>query len=595
MRKTFTKLLAAVLALLLTACGQQGGGTPDTWEGDPFTLTVRVSEAQDTLDPAQNTAQGGETILYHLFENLLRWEDGGDGWAVLAPGQAESWTAETDYTGSTSYTFKLRAGIKWSDGKAVTAEDFVTAWQRLADPANDLPHRELMASIAGYDEVQESGDASLLAVSAPDDKTFTVTLESGASSLLAELCAGAYTMPVRADLAERQGWGADASATVTNGAYTLSRLTPALVTLERSETYYDTAAVGPDCLQFAAGEGAEEDYGSFLNGDVRLISALPSEALEALAAEENWTPDPVTDLYGVLINTRQAPFDNPDVRLAFRLAVDTQAVTDALGNLTARPAAGLVPYGVADYTQLSDGPEAGGAQPDASAPEESEENPAPYWDFRSHSLDQVTMPEEQDYTADCQEARNLLAQAGYAGGSGFPAVEYVYVTSAMGDAVARSLCSMWQEQLGVTVTARALSQEEYDAALSPAQEDGGDDAAAGETEETAAASYQLAGQSFSAGRWDALDLLDLWHSGNNLSGYASEAADIVLDSARSAQSEEARDAFLHDAEATLLEEAPVIPVCFRGSGYLLGENLTGLFRAPDGVFFLTGIKEAGQE
>src|SRR5699024_10161930 len=96
------------------------------------------------------------------FENLMRWEDDGSGHAVLAPGQAESYEVETDYAGNATYTFTLRSGIQWSDGQAVTAGDFVTAWQRLADPANDLPHRALLKDIAGYSKVQETGDSSLL-------------------------------------------------------------------------------------------------------------------------------------------------------------------------------------------------------------------------------------------------------------------------------------------------------------------------------------------------------------------------------------------------------------------------------------------------
>ena len=148
MRKKYRSLLWALLALLLCACGKapEDGESPD--ESVPLqadVLTVRTGEAQTTLDPAAVTARGGETILYHLYENLLRWEDGGDGWAVLAKGQAENYTLETDYAGNATYTFTLREDAVWSDGTAVKAQDFVFAWQRLADPANDLPHRELLS------------------------------------------------------------------------------------------------------------------------------------------------------------------------------------------------------------------------------------------------------------------------------------------------------------------------------------------------------------------------------------------------------------------------------------------------------------------
>ena len=154
MQKKHTSLPAAllVLAMLLSACGRSnagnGGQEPDGEEGEsPFSVTVCATAAQDTLDPARSTAKGGETILFHLFENLMRWSDDGNGYASLAPGQAESYTLETDYAGNATYTFTLREDLLWSDGEAVTAGDFVTAWQRLADPANELPHRELMLSL----------------------------------------------------------------------------------------------------------------------------------------------------------------------------------------------------------------------------------------------------------------------------------------------------------------------------------------------------------------------------------------------------------------------------------------------------------------
>ena len=190
----FALLLA--LTLLLSACGaQEEPQPPEDAEPEPFTLSVSLPGQADTLDPLRSTAQGTETILHHLFENLMRWEDGGDGWAVLAPGQAESYTVETDYAGNATYTFTLREGLQWSDGRPIAAGDFVSAWQRIADPANDVPHRALLSPIAGYGQVQETGDASLLAVSAPDRRTFVVSLEGSCAWFLEEVCASPYTVP----------------------------------------------------------------------------------------------------------------------------------------------------------------------------------------------------------------------------------------------------------------------------------------------------------------------------------------------------------------------------------------------------------------
>ncbi len=588
MKKRLTALLAALLALTLglTACSQ----TPNISNsiGEPVqpdstasqqVLTVAIGGKQTSLDPAKATAQGSETVLHHLFENLMRWENDGSGYAVLAPGQAESYTTETDYAGNTTYTFQLRRGIQWSDGQPVTAQHFVAAWQRLADPANALPKSELLDVVAGYDQVQSTGDVSLLAVSALDDSTFVVTLNGSCAYFLSELCAGVHTMPYRAEFADDYLWGCTADATICNGPYTAAEFRAGMVVLQRSETYYNAEAVGPDQISIQPADGSEETLAALQSGQLQLLEDLPLSALEELSKDSSWLPEAVTSAFGVLLNTQAPPFDDPDVRQAFRLAVDAQAVADALGDYTTRPATGLIPYGVADYGQRDTAAASAEAPLPAPNAKQAEPQPIVYWDFRAHSEDLVTLPVSPDYAASCQQAQALMAQAGYANGGGFPVVEYIYVDSDTGRTIAQALQSMWQEQLGVTVTIRALNQREYDEMLSAG------------TEEGAVAPFQLAGQSFSSCHNDAAALLELWHSSSdsNVTGYHSDAYDILLDSARAAASMDARDAYLHDAEAILLTDAPVIPVCYSGSSYQLADGLTGLYRAPNGVFFLSAV------
>ena len=585
-------LLAALLALtlLLSACGSQPAAD-DTQEAEPFTVTVCATEAQDTLDGAAATAQGCETILFHLFENLMRWEDDGSGHAVLSPGQAEDYEVETDYAGNATYTFTLRDGIQWSDGQAVTAGDFVAAWQRLADPANDLPHRALLSDIAGYSDVQETGDPSLLGVSAPDDETLVVELTGSCAYFLEEVCAGAYTMPVRQDQAESGKWGGE--DTVTNGAYRVVSLSGGQVELTKSETYYDSAAVGPDILRFVPAS-ADLDYDAFLNGEADLIRDLPEETLQTLADSGSWLPDPVTATYGLLLNTKAEPFTDPNVRLALRLAIDTQAVAEAAGDLTLRAASGLLPYGITDYGTAAPEAEEKAATQNAPDPSQSQQlqEPDSFWDFRTHSLEMVTVPTDSDYEDDCAQARSLLAQAGYPDGADFPAVEYIYVSSDAGKAAAQAVTAMWQEQLGITVTAKAVTAEEYEIMLTPAEPETTEDSGAAEDAEPVAP-FQIAAQTFTAAYNDAKAILGDFYSSNagNRAGYESEAFDILMESAAAAVSPEARDAYLHDAEAILLNDAPVIPLYYAGLSWQLREGLSGLYRAPDGVFFLYHLSQ----
>lgn len=578
MKNRFKKILAMLIAMLmvLSACGTQDGADDNTPEPPttPETLTIKVAlgDAQDTLLPTYSTAAGSETILLHLYENLMRWEDDGNGRATLVPGQAESYTVETDYLGNATYTFNLRDDIVWSDGQPVTAYQFVAAWQRLADPAYASPHSELVKCIAGYSDVQSTGDASLLAVSSPDAHTFVVRLDGNVPYFLDIVCAGAYTMPIRTYLPGNQ----DAQF-VTNGAYALAELTSEMVRLVKREDYYDSANVSVDEICFVPATDSATDYEKLLNGVTAFSENLPTSVLQELASDESWTSEPITSTYALMLNTLQPPFDNADVRTAFRLAVNQQAVLDALGDYTSRPAVGLVPYGVTDRGVVDAG------LPDPNAPAQEKEELATGYDFRAHGEEIVTLDISVGYELDCTWARTLLANAGYADGAGFPEVEYIYVDSQENRIVAESLRSAWQEVLGVTVTLRALTAEEYEQMLRPTVDEKG--------KEIAPAAFYIAATEITADYNDAYAFLSRWHSesADNFGRYSSAAFDILLGATEIAATPESYDAYLHDAEAVLMDESPVIPVFYRGGSYAISEKLEGLYRAPNGIYFFAHV------
>lgn len=591
MKQKIKKLTAMLLAMLLVLCScgaQEQPPEEHTTGGEqaqPMSICVSLGGAQDTFEPTYSTANGGETILYHLYENLMRWEDDGNGYAILAPGQAESYTVEIDYAGNATYTFTLREDIVWSDGQRVTSYQFAAAWQRLADPAYDSPHRELVSCIAGYDEVQSTGAASLLQVSTPDARTLVVKLNGNLPCFLEVVCAGAYTMPIRTYLPDNED-----DQIVTNGAYIVSEYSDSLVKLIKSESYYDRANVTVDEIRFVPSSGSDGDYTKFQEGSSDFITALPDAALEALVENENWLPEPVTTTYSVLFNTFAAPFDNADVRAAFRLAVDEQAIVDALADLTLRAATGLVPYGVADHGSSGTSDEEQTEEdrlPDPNAPPPEEEDAEIYYDFRAHGTEIVTMDISEGYEIDCTWARTLIAGAGYVGGAGFPEVEYIFVDTPENQVVAECLRSVWQSVLGVTVTLRALSEEEYAQMLKPGGEEMDSE------EEIIAPAFQIAAMELTCEYIDAYEFLSRWHSAGaeNICGYSSPAFDILLDAAAAATAPESYDAYLHDAEAILLQDAPVIPIFYRGGSYALCEDLAGLYRAPNGIYFFSHITQ----
>jgi oligopeptide transport system substrate-binding protein len=153
LKKITAMLLALLMVVGLTACGAQE---------EVFAVCVDLPEELATLDPAMVTNDAERTVVSHLYENLMKLTHLGEGQVGLANGLAANYECVNNLDGTQTYTFSLRPGITWSDGEPVKAEDFVYAWQRLADPKTESPNAEVLEMVAGYAEARKKGDMSLL-------------------------------------------------------------------------------------------------------------------------------------------------------------------------------------------------------------------------------------------------------------------------------------------------------------------------------------------------------------------------------------------------------------------------------------------------
>ena len=162
-------VLSVILSLSLLA------GCEKTTADGRMELAVSVGSRVTTLDPIYAEDFESQNVLVHLYENLLRVTWDGKGGSSVTNGMAKEVEVEENVDGTVTYTFHLR-NAKWSDGKAVRAQDFVYAWQRLVNPASHAPYATLLSVVVGYQEARNSGDMSLLQVSAKNDTTLVVTL-----------------------------------------------------------------------------------------------------------------------------------------------------------------------------------------------------------------------------------------------------------------------------------------------------------------------------------------------------------------------------------------------------------------------------------
>jgi len=553
--KKTTSLLLAVLMLTALAAGCSGGTAatptpaPTAAPAETFDLAVCLASNPQTIDPALNSAVDGAVMLQHFFEGLMKWTDDGAGNATLTNGQAASYEKVENEDGTVTYTFKLRDDIFWSDGKPVVAGDFVYAWQRLVTPATAADYNYMADMVVNANEIMASeAEPSTLGVSAPDDTTFVVNITYDCPYFL-EVCAFPALLPVRQDIIEANGdqWTFDPATYLSNGIYKMTEWTQnAQIVAVPNEYHYDAANLGPDSITFKLMDDDNAILNAFKAGDLSFIESVPVDEIATLKADGTLTVVDYIGTYYVCYNTQKYPFDDARVRRAFTLAIDSQYIVDTITQTGEVPATGYVPAGVAD---------AAGAGSD---------------DFRTVGGDYWTAPvDDATYKANCDLARELLTEAGYPGGEGFPVVEYLYNTNDRHRVIAEALQSMWSTELGVTVN---IANQDWGVFLETRKD--GD--------------YYIARNGWIADYNDPITFLDMWlsTSGNNDAQYNNPDYDAAIQQAKSTSDPAGRMAAMHEAEDILMGEDWVLgPIYFYTIYYCKDPNLQGMYYTPLGYFF----------
>ncbi len=586
MKKTLSLLLSLVFVVsLLAGCGNPGTttatptpdsnpetsgtpapeGTPAPSADGPFEITLNIASEPQSIDPALNSAVDGAIMLGHMFEGLMKWKDSGvetpgaDGTctnAELTEGQAESYEKVVNDDGTVTYTFKIRSDARWSDGKPVTAGDFVYSWQRLVTPETAADYNYMIDSVVNANEIMAGDmDPTELAVSAPDDSTFVVTLTSDLPYFL-EVCAFPATFPVRQDVTTKEDgtpndqWTFDVATYLCNGPYKLTAWNHnSEIVMEPNEQYYDAANLGPDKITFKLMDDQNAMLSGFNSGELDFIEDVPQAELPDLIASGDLKIVDYIGTYYVCYQTQKAPFDDPRVRQAFTLAVDRTFIVDKVTQAGQVPANGFVPAGVYD---------AAGSTGD---------------DFRTVGGAYYSIEGDADYSyeANCEKARELLAEAGYPNGENFPVVEYLYNTSDAHKAVAEALQNMWETELGVKVT---LNNQEW-AVFLQTRKDG---------------NYSIARNGWIADYNDPMSFLDMWLTGggNNDAQYANADYDAKIQEAKNTTDPAARMKLMHEAENIIMgQDWALNPLYFYTQKYMLSDRVGGMFYTPLGYFFFS--------
>ena len=541
-----------LLALALALCTVLAMVGCTSAEPEQMTMRAALVDALVTLDPARAVTETEKTVAANLFENLMKQTTAG-----VVGAQAAGYEYTDNMDGTETYTFTLRNDIYWSDGKRVTAHDFVYAWQRLVDPATASPHASILNMVAGYADAI-SGDPAALQVSASDDRTFVVTISGHCSYFLSVVCTAVSTMPVRADVASPaeseeetqteqgdqeaqpvQDWSMDAATLLTNGPYAVTGMTEEGLSAAAAERYYDARRLGPDVLEFRYTGSSEDAMALYDAGDVDFVldAGDVEGAVEASSARVST----------VLIN-QMATSLSESVRQAMSMVVDRNALAEAVGS-EYRAADGLIPYGIV----TSDG--------------------SSFRDANGPAIDN----DPEKYDARCQEAVGLLLSAGYSAVAleHMSPVTLLYESNAVNVKVAQMLQAVWRDKLGIRVSIRGVSPEDMMTVLKNGE-------------------FSLALTDVNGDRNTALSYLNRFSSDQqeNYGQFYSNAYDMLIRVAANSSSDTARDAYLADAEKMLLDSGYVIPLYNETYTWLLRDTLTGIQTDGMGVYYFQGVMEA---
>lgn len=457
------------------------------------------------LDPHLATQAGDYDVLSALCEGLVA-EDPVDLHPV--PGVAERWDVSADQL---TYTFFLRPGARWSNGDPVTAQDFIASWRRMLTPTLGADNANLLYLIQGAEGFHQGlAGFDQVGLAAPDAHTLRVTLEHPAPFFLSLLNHPAW-FPVHLPTLRRYGsatqrgnpW-AQPGRFVGNGPFTLTqwRLGQEIV-VAKSASYWDAARVRLNGIHFHAIDSSDAEERAFRAGQLHLTAALPPDKIASYRrdAPQLLRIDPLLATYFYRLNVTRPFLNDPRVRRALALAVDRDALVTKLLRGGQQPAHAFTPPGTAGYT------------PRAALP------------------------------TDFAEARRLLAAAGFPGGQGLPPFELLFNSSETHRVIAEAIQEMWRRELGVEVR---LVNQELKSTL----------------EARRAGNFQILRSVWNGDYVDPASFLELWRtdSGNNYTGWSSPVYDGLLFAAARTTDPAARAALFQQAEALLLEAAPLIPL-----------------------------------
>ena len=481
------------------------------------------------MDPGRSTGVPEGHVQLALFEGLTRLDKNDQ----PIPGIARSWKISSDLM---TYTFNLRKSV-WSDDTVLTANDFVYAWKRALSPELASEYAYQLYYVKNGEAYNgKKANAEDVGVKALDDNTLQVQLEAPCSYFLS-LCAFHTLYPVKESVVTEYGdkWAQDPKTFISNGPFKMAVWKHnSYIEVVKNLNYWAAATVKIQKIRFTLVDNETTMQTMYDTGVIDITDTVPIAEIDRLRREGELKIAPYLGTYYYMFNVTKPPFGDPNVRKALNLAINRNAIVTNITKAGQVPATAFTPPGVPDV-------------------------PGATGDFRTVG---GAFFKDNDIAA----AKKLLADAGYPDGKGFPEFQILYNTSNAHKAIAEAIQEMWKKNLGINCT---LTNQEWGVYLS----------------NRSALKYQVSRAGWIGDYVDAMTFMDMWVTGggNNDTGWSNKQYDGLIDKAKTTADPKVRITAMHDAEAILMTEMPIMPIYFYTRPYEQQAYLKGVTHSTIGM------------